>query len=120
MNLYISAVAIAAIVTACNQPADKQEKLATDSSFAKGSYGYDAAFIKQHTSKTLELTNGNAKVLLSADYEGRVMTSSANGDSGASFGWLNYNLISSGKKVEHFNAFGGEERFWLGPEGGQY
>ncbi len=120
MNLYISAVAIAAIVTACNQPADKQEKLATDSSFAKGSYGYDAAFIKHHTSKTLELTNGNAKVLLSADYEGRVMTSSANGDSGVSFGWLNYNLISSGKKVEHFNAFGGEERFWLGPEGGQY
>jgi hypothetical protein len=48
------------------------------------------------------------------------MTSTAGGDTSTSFGWLNYNLIGSGKKVAHFNAFGGEERFWLGPEGGQY
>jgi hypothetical protein len=25
-----------------------------------------------------------------------------------------------GKTAEHFNAFGGEERFWLGPEGGSF
>ncbi len=88
--------------------------------FAKGSYGYDAAFLKKYSKDIIELQNENAKVLLSADYQGRVMTSSAEGDTGASYGWLNYDLISSGKKKEQFNPVGGEERIWLGPEGGQY
>ncbi|MBV9962456.1 MAG: hypothetical protein JO072_09430, partial [Parafilimonas sp.] len=35
-------------------------------------------------------------------------------------GWLNYNLLSSAEKKKQFNPVGGEERFWLGPEGGQY
>jgi hypothetical protein len=48
------------------------------------------------------------------------MTSTAEGDSGYSFGWINRNLISSGKILPHINAFGGEERLWLGPEGGQF
>lgn len=104
----------------CNQPVKQDGQAATDTAFAKGSYGYDAAFLKQHTGKVLELTNGSAKVLLSADYQGRVITSTAGGDSGSSFGWLNYGLIGSGKQAAHFNAYGGEERFWLGPEGGQY
>lgn len=119
----IYTLALAAVAFSCNnQPAKNDNSTARVdlASFAKGSYGYDAAFIKQHTGKVLELSAGQSKVLLSADYQGRVMTSSAQGDSGTSFGWLNYDLIGSGKKVEHFNAFGGEERFWLGPEGGQY
>jgi hypothetical protein len=37
-----------------------------------------------------------------------------------SFGWINYELIRSGQRKKSFNPFGGEERFWLGPEGGQY
>jgi hypothetical protein len=48
------------------------------------------------------------------------MTSSANGESGKSFGWINYKHISSGKVSEQFNPYGGEERFWLGPEGGPF
>ena len=39
---------------------------------------------------------------------------------GFSYGWINYKLIESGQKTEHINAFGGEERLWLGPEGGQF
>jgi hypothetical protein len=48
------------------------------------------------------------------------MTSTAEGDKGFSFGWINHDLIASGQQTPHFNAFGGEERFWLGPEGGQF
>ncbi len=48
------------------------------------------------------------------------MTSTANGAVGDSYGWINRELISSGKTVEHINAFGGEDRFWIGPEGGQF
>src|SRR5829696_6013792 len=88
----------------------------------KGTYGYDAAFLRKHTRKVLELSvnDGASKILLSADYQGRVMTSTATGDSGLSFGWLNYDLLSATEKKQQFNPVGGEERFWLGPEGGQY
>ena len=85
-------------------------------------YGYDAEFIKKSLQHTVELQDeqGSSKILISPEYQGRVMTSSSGGDSGASFGWINYKLIESGKKIAHFNPVGGEERFWLGPEGGQY
>jgi len=91
-------------------------------SLMPGTYGYDADFLKKYSQKIVELTDktGAARILLSADYQGRVMTSSTNGADGTSFGWINYKLISSKKKLKQFNPVGGEERFWLGPEGGQY
>jgi hypothetical protein len=54
------------------------------------------------------------------EYQGRVMTSSARGPRGESLGWVNGALIASGALLEHINPYGGEERFWLGPEGGQF
>jgi hypothetical protein len=52
--------------------------------------------------------------------QGRVLTSSVNGPGGFSFGWVNHDLIASGEILEHVNSVGGEDRIWLGPEGGQY
>ena len=49
-----------------------------------------------------------------------LVTSTVAGESGMSFGWINRELIASGKPQPHINVFGGEDRFWLGPEGGQY
>jgi hypothetical protein len=94
----------------------------TPASLKPGRYNYDADFLRKHTSKVIELSdaNGASKILLSADYQGRVMTSTASGDEGSSFGWINYDLISSHQKKQQFNPVGGEERFWLGPEGGQF
>jgi hypothetical protein len=63
---------------------------------------------------------GMAKVAVSPAWQGRVMTSTAEGDGGLSFGWINRELIQSGKLLQHINPFGGEDRFWLGPEGGQF
>src|SRR5436305_1509821 len=79
---------------ACNN--NKQNVQAIDSTFEKGSYGYDANFIKKHVNNIIELQNDDAKILLCADYQGRVFTSTAEGDGGTSFGWINYNLLSSG------------------------
>ena len=106
-------------IMACNSN-NTDKKTESINQLTKGSYGYDAAFLKKYSSRVVELQNENMKVLLSADYQGRVMTSTAAGDSGNSFGWINYGLISSGEKKKQFNPVGGEERFWLGPEGGQY
>jgi hypothetical protein len=107
---------------ACNNSSDEKKPSTASSITAKGDYAYDAEFLKKYTRRVIELENeeGNAKILLSADYQGRVMTSTARGDSGTSYGWINYDLIASGKKRKQFNPVGGEERFWMGPEGGQY
>lgn len=114
--------ALAAGILSCrkSQPAETKKEAAPV--YAMGMYGYDASFLREHTNQVVELSNeGNkAKILLSAEYQGRVMTSTAKGDSGVSFGWINYKLLGSGKKIKQFNPVGGEERFWLGPEGGQY
>lgn len=108
--------------SSCNSPTKTAEPTGDSTAVPRGSYGYDADFLKKHTRNVVELSNedGNGKVLLSADYQGRVMTSTAMGDKGSSFGWLNYDLIGSGEKKKQFNPVGGEERFWMGPEGGQY
>src|SRR3989304_6320932 len=48
------------------------------------------------------------------------MTSTVGGENGASFGWINYRFIEESKVSSQFNPFGGEERLWLGPEGGPF
>ncbi|MGD0539469.1 MAG: DUF6786 family protein [Verrucomicrobiota bacterium] len=84
-------------------------------------FGEDAAFLKQHTEIiVLSDVRGMAKVAVSPAWQGRVMTSTAGADAGLSFGWINRELIESGKLLQHINTFGGEDRFWLGPEGGQF
>jgi len=88
---------------------------------AEKSFGQDVAFLKQHV-KTVVLRSqeSGARVAVVPAYQGRVMTSSATGGKGTSFGWLNYAHIESGKTVPQINVYGGEERFWFGPEGGQF
>ena len=86
-----------------------------------GPFGDDVKFLREHTGViVLSGRAGNAQVAVAPAYQGRVMTSTAAGDKGLSFGWVNRELIASGKLEPHINAFGGEDRFWLGPEGGQF
>lgn len=84
-------------------------------------YADDVAFMQDYID-LIQLTDASeqSKVAISAALQGRVMTSSAFGASGRSYGWINRELFESKDTLEHINAFGGEERFWLGPEGGQY
>jgi len=84
-------------------------------------FGEDLDFLKKHTDVVvLSDKTGGAQIALAPAYQGRVMTSTAQGLDGISFGWINKKLIASGKTQKHMNAFGGEERFWMGPEGGQF
>lgn len=86
-----------------------------------GTFGQDLEFLKQHTEVVvLEDKSGKAQVAVVPAWQGRVMTSTAGGLDEASFGWVNRELIEAGKVQPHINVFGGEDRFWLGPEGGQF
>ncbi len=95
---------------------------------APGAFASDQAFLNQHTN-AITLSDGDAAVVVVPAYQGRVMTSTYDKKYGPTFGWINRPVIEKGflsdeekkgKLEEHIYIFGGEERFWLGPEGGQY
>jgi hypothetical protein len=93
----------------CNQPATGGH-----------AFGDDVAFLKKSCDVILLSDSaGQAQVALSAKLQGRVMTSTAGGPGGTSYGWINRDQFARPLDA-HFNPFGGEERFWMGPEGGQF
>lgn len=119
------AVILAAMITAAGCSSDHksdQNKLETPQTQAAGTFGYDLAFLKKYKDAVVLAApdNAEAQAIIIPAYQGRVMTSTANGDGGNSYGWINYRLIESGQYQPHMNGFGGEERFWLSPEGGQF
>ena len=75
INYMLAGAALA--VAGCN-PAEKKYEM--------GSYGYDAKFLRDHKIEVLELAGpeGGAKILVAPGLQGRVMTSTADGDGGAS------------------------------------
>jgi hypothetical protein len=88
---------------------------------AAPTFSDDLAFLRSHTEViVLSDADNQARVAIVPAWQGRVMTSTVGADPGPSFGWVNRELIASGKVLPHINAFGGEDRIWLGPEGGQY
>jgi hypothetical protein len=82
-------------------------------------FGDDLDFLQRHT-ETVVLSQGSAQLVVCPALQGRVVTSTTGGAEGPSFGWLNRELIGSGALTPHMNVYGGEDRFWLGPEGGQF
>jgi hypothetical protein len=84
-------------------------------------FGDDLAFLRRNTPLILlSDARGQAQVAIAPEYQGRVMTSTAAGAGGLSFGWINRPVIEAHRRQPHMNVFGGEERLWLGPEGGQF
>jgi hypothetical protein len=85
------------------------------------SFGEVISFVNQH-SRLLVLSDdrSGASIAVRPAMQGRVLTSSAEGASGRSFGWITSELVGSGKIQEHINAVGGEDRIWIGPEGSQF
>jgi hypothetical protein len=79
------------------------------------------SFLGKHT-KVIELASedGSARVAICPEWQGRVMTSTCNGPDGPSFGFLHGEFIEAGKPNRQFNNYGGEDRLWLSPEGGQF
>lgn len=79
-------------------------------------------FLRRHTDSLVVLGDDpdGPRVAVVGEYQARVMLSSAAGDTGIPHGWINRGLIASGRVSPQINAFGGEDRFWIGPEGGQF
>ena len=116
INSFISGLTILCLLASCGVDTKKEQK---STQFEKGSFGYDLQFLKSKDS-VIVLKNGDAQVIVSPKYQGKVFTSTATGLAGNSSGWINYKALSSATIAVHINAYGGEDRMWLGPEGGQF
>jgi hypothetical protein len=79
----------------------------------------DLAFLRAHGPVQVLEAPGGGRVVVSARWQGRVMTSAVEAH-GTSLGFLHRHFIESGKMGTAFDNYGGEDRFWLGPEAGQY
>lgn len=84
-------------------------------------YKDDVSFLKKHVG-VVELIDrrGETRVACVPAYQGRIMTSTAGGQNGLSYGWVNRDAVASTKVNSRINVYGGEDRFWMGPEGGQF
>ncbi|MBN2762803.1 MAG: hypothetical protein JXR41_06915 [Bacteroidales bacterium] len=100
----------------CNNPKKKDMKE------KEGTYGYDLNFLKEKDKGLIVLKgyNEKAEVIVSPKYQAKVFTSTTTGPEGASLGFVNHDVLNSSVIDEHMNGYGGENRFWLGPEGGKY
>jgi hypothetical protein len=83
------------------------------------SFEQEVDFLRKHGQViVLEAPNGG-RIAVSPPYQGRVMTSAVAPDR-MSLGWVHHAFIEAGKVGTPFDNYGGEDRFWLGPEGGQF
>jgi len=90
-------------------------------SYATGTFGYDLQFLNTKDSGLIVLrsADGASQIIISPKYQAKVFTSTADGFEGKSFGWVNYKAFD-GPLNPHMNGYGGEDRLWLGPEGGKF
>ncbi len=127
MNLWFSRIMsillIFIFVFSCStfSNKNKKSKIMDNTEYKKGTFGYDLKFLQKYIDPVvLKDNSGKAMIIASSEWQGRVITSTASGNEGASYGWINYSLVESQKLEKHINAFGGEDRVWFGPEGGQF
>lgn len=127
-KILVPLTSLGMIFLACNNaptpPGSSIDSTKTDSSMAsytQGSFGYDLNFLQSKDSSivVLKTADGASQIIVSPKYQAKVFTSSANGLEGKSFGWVNYKAFDAPVDA-HMNAYGGEDRLWLGPEGGVF
>ncbi|WP_439483368.1 DUF6786 family protein [Cyclobacterium plantarum] len=117
MNKSLLAFFLISILIGANSCSERQKENQI-SPEVPTNYLQDKTFLEKYDPQLIELSTGDkqAKVLVSPKYQGKVFTSTAEGDKGESFGWINYEAFEA-PLDKHMNAYGGENRLWLGPEG---
>jgi hypothetical protein len=89
------------------------------SSAPNTSFATDVEFLKERAPLVVLTAAHGGRIAVSPAYQARVMTSAVSA-TGKSLGWVNRAQIGSGQTGTPFDNYGGEDRFWLGPEGGQF
>jgi hypothetical protein len=128
MKKLFALMAVAVVLAAGGIPAANGQPAAMPFD-GSATFGQDVAFLSAYTYiYLLEDLNTHAKVAVAPAWQGRVMTSTTGGDDGTSFGWIHYGSVAAAHlpaatgrgAIRPVPVLGGEERVWLGPEGGQF
>jgi hypothetical protein len=114
------------LLVACSPASPTETKLPTANdpktpaaSSTAPTFDDDVAFLRKYGSVTVLESPAGGRAALSAKYQGRVMTSATRAG-GPSLGWIHRDFIAAARTRTPFDNYGGEDRFWLGPEGGQF
>lgn len=84
------------------------------------SFEEDVNFLRDHVQVDVLENEEGAKIACVAAYQGRTMTSNCSGDSQRSNGYIGRDAVMKGMVDPQLNMFGGEDRIWISPEGGQF
>ena len=109
-KLFRAVIVFSILLAGCRNSDRSNEKTTN-----KNAFGNDLAFLEKRDKGLVVLSaeEGNARVVISPKYQGKVFTSTAEGDGGKSFGWINYSAFDKDADP-HMNAYGGEDRLWTG------
>lgn len=92
-----------------------------NAAFEKGTFGYDLNYLSGKDKViVLKSSDEKSQLILSAKYQGKVFTSTVNGTNGKSLGFVNYKAFCTEGQDKHANLYGGENRLWIGSEGGRF
>jgi hypothetical protein len=106
-------------VCACTPARPAETRGAAALSAVPSTFEDEVAFLRQHGPVIVLAGDSGERVAVSPELQGRVMTSSV-APRAASLGWVNRAFIEAAQTGTRFDNYGGEDRFWLGPEGGQF
>src|SRR5262249_9063540 len=79
------------------------------------SFDDEVALLRAHGPVDVLEGPGGGVVAVSGRWQARVMTSAVEAH-GKSLGFLHHAFLEAGKTGTAFDNYGGEDRFWLGPE----
>ncbi|WP_106829162.1 DUF6786 family protein [Parabacteroides pacaensis] len=114
----VATVVLGINLVSCSFHKNKEQSMDT---YEKGTFGYDMKYLSSKDSLVvLSDAKGQAQVIVSPKYQAKVFTSTVDGLHGKSLGYLKYEAFEAKVLSEHMNGYGGENRIWLGPEGGKF
>lgn len=119
ISQFIALTLALGLLFSCANSKKKGEETAMGN-YEKGTFGYDLNYLSGKDSLVILKGDNDAQVIVSPKYQAKVFTSTVDGLSGRSLGFIGYKAFELAVPDEHMNGYGGENRFWLGPEGGKY
>ncbi|MDR1502577.1 MAG: hypothetical protein LBT43_08990 [Prevotella sp.] len=119
ISQFIALILALGLLFSCANSNKKGKETAMEN-YEKGTFGYDLNYLSEKDSLVILKGDNDAQVIVSPKYQAKVFTSTVDGLSGRSLGFIGYKAFELAVPDEHMNGYGGENRFWLGPEGGKY
>ncbi|GAA4236376.1 hypothetical protein GCM10022291_20570 [Postechiella marina] len=92
--------------------------LGCNKSIERPTFAKDLEFLSK-TIQPIILKDSDARqIIVSAEFQGKIMTSTSNGLDGASYGWFNKGIIASDTVFKNRSKVGSAGRIWFGPDQG--